>query len=434
MWRHDPHGLKVAVVHRSRYDDWCLPKGKLENYEELEHASLREVKEETGCTATITSLAGTTQYKADDNCKIVLFYNMSVTGDCSFHPSEEVKEIEWLSLDDALERLDYPKEKELLRNAGNNLEAMNIKYDSKKSKLQYLTKDIYFNILGSNEYSRLAGDMNSYREELEKRITDSRIGQSGKDISWVPAAQKLLLDAERAMYTYDLDEAWKCFHAASRMEIFGYDESELAAISIILKQEAEKLNPWRKGSVLDLLKKISDRHSEDNNSFKPHKLHNCHQILYHAVKLRDEHYANQAYKISIRRRNMLILFFILAAINLILPVLSAFGYLPFPLDQWNILLSIELFGFLGASLSVALTITRRSIDAKVPEQVIGAFVTWMRPAIGAAAAIATYVFLRAGLLDLFSVDLSSTSAVLAIAFISGFSERLIIGTISKFQD
>ncbi|MFM9127621.1 MAG: NUDIX domain-containing protein, partial [Solirubrobacterales bacterium] len=37
----------VCVVHRGRYDDWSLPKGKLDVGESFEEAALREVREET---------------------------------------------------------------------------------------------------------------------------------------------------------------------------------------------------------------------------------------------------------------------------------------------------------------------------------------------------------------------------------------------------
>ena len=42
---------QVALVHRPRYDDWTLPKGKLDPGESFEEAALREVEEETGLRA-----------------------------------------------------------------------------------------------------------------------------------------------------------------------------------------------------------------------------------------------------------------------------------------------------------------------------------------------------------------------------------------------
>ena len=49
LWRPSRrHGIRVALVHRPRYDDWSLPKGKVKPGEHLLVTALREVSEETG--------------------------------------------------------------------------------------------------------------------------------------------------------------------------------------------------------------------------------------------------------------------------------------------------------------------------------------------------------------------------------------------------
>ena len=55
---------RVLVVHRLRYDDWSLPKGKLEAGESFEQAALREVYEETGYTCTLGGSIGSTSYES----------------------------------------------------------------------------------------------------------------------------------------------------------------------------------------------------------------------------------------------------------------------------------------------------------------------------------------------------------------------------------
>ena len=119
VWRGTSEGRKVAVVHRSRYDDWCLPKGKLEEKESWEEAALREVKEETGCEARIIGVAGPVSYEVAGQPKLVLFFTMEAIGECLFKQSREVKEVVWLSAEEALKKLDYEGERAvLMANAG----------------------------------------------------------------------------------------------------------------------------------------------------------------------------------------------------------------------------------------------------------------------------------------------------------------------------
>ena len=114
VWKQTPEGCKIAVIHRSRYDDWSLPKGKLIKEESWEDAAVREVKEETGCDVRITGFAGPVTYQVKGTSKIVLFFCMEALRESLFTDSSEVKEVLWLSPEEALGRLDYEGEKALL--------------------------------------------------------------------------------------------------------------------------------------------------------------------------------------------------------------------------------------------------------------------------------------------------------------------------------
>lgn len=119
VWKQTPEGRKVAVVHRARYDDWCLPKGKLKENESWEQAALREVEEETGCEARITGFAGSVSYQVKGAPKTVRFFTMEVLSEKDFVPSEEVMEVLWLSPAEALKKLDYKAERDVLGNQPN---------------------------------------------------------------------------------------------------------------------------------------------------------------------------------------------------------------------------------------------------------------------------------------------------------------------------
>ena len=77
MWRTGPTGTaELAVIHRPKYDDWSLPKGKLKPGEGFREAALREVEEETGCRARLLLFAGITFYFVSRRPKVVLFWHM----------------------------------------------------------------------------------------------------------------------------------------------------------------------------------------------------------------------------------------------------------------------------------------------------------------------------------------------------------------------
>jgi 8-oxo-(d)GTP phosphatase len=117
VWKETPEGRKVVVVHRSRYDDWSLPKGKLKGKESWEEAAIREVKEETGCDVQITGFVGSALYQVNGISKIVLFFAMEAVRECALTDFSEVKEVLWLSPEAALRKLDYEGERALLAKA-----------------------------------------------------------------------------------------------------------------------------------------------------------------------------------------------------------------------------------------------------------------------------------------------------------------------------
>ena len=107
---------RVAIVHRPRYDDWSLPKGKLDAGESFEDGALREVWEETGVRGRIREELAPVEYvdrKGRD--KLVRWYRMDVDGAPeAFVPNDEVDELRWLTPDAALALVSYAHDKALL--------------------------------------------------------------------------------------------------------------------------------------------------------------------------------------------------------------------------------------------------------------------------------------------------------------------------------
>jgi 8-oxo-dGTP diphosphatase len=108
----------VAVVHRPKYDDWSLPKGKLEPGEEPSEGALREVEEETGTRCRLVRSLLTTEYTDHrGRPKVVDYWLMEVVdGDGeAFVPNDEVDEVRWLRPRTAVRLLTYERDRDLVR-------------------------------------------------------------------------------------------------------------------------------------------------------------------------------------------------------------------------------------------------------------------------------------------------------------------------------
>lgn len=106
-------GSEIAVVHRKRYDDWSLPKGKVKSGEHPVVAARREIAEETGVVGALTYRLPKQEYDASGRPKVVHYWAVRA-GQGDFVPSREVDELDWLDADTAAARLTYQGDRALL--------------------------------------------------------------------------------------------------------------------------------------------------------------------------------------------------------------------------------------------------------------------------------------------------------------------------------
>ena len=114
VWRPGPSGTELLLIHRPRYDDWGLPKGKPNPGELPEETAVREVEEETGLVCRLGKPAASKSYiKPDGVPKSVRYWAMiPVSGD--FAIDHEVDTVRWVPLTEAPSMVSYESDRDLL--------------------------------------------------------------------------------------------------------------------------------------------------------------------------------------------------------------------------------------------------------------------------------------------------------------------------------
>jgi 8-oxo-dGTP pyrophosphatase MutT (NUDIX family) len=408
VWRDSTRGREVAVIHRARYGDWTLPKGKLNPGEDWRDAAVREVKEETGCTVRLIDFAGTVSYETGGRQKVVQYWNMESVGQSEFEPSEEVEEIRWLSVKKALEVLDYDGERELLRKSVNEAKG--------RSCVRRLFHWIHNGICGkSADDSRLAGDLDYYLKRLEYLKQEN----NSDDDNWSEKAEKLLDSASKALDEDDRDRSFICLNSARSFMFLGMKEDDLRAEAQAIINEAEapnKVNAWRKKTIQDYLCQECKPKPNPKTS-----------DLFYASRILFESYHNTYNKIwRIKKQLGLLSIVTLLTIGLLMFIIPPLDHKIFAVDN-QFILSVILFGVLGACISGILTVERSGAASRITDQLIDFRILFSRLFVGAASALVVFAFILSGILS-YNAE---TAQIMAISFAAGFSERLLTSAIES---
>lgn len=271
--------------------------------------------------------------------------------------------------------------------------------------------------------------------ELSRREGPLGPSKAGENL-WLLEAKANYFNARCHYRENRYHAAWIELKAAQRSMIFDpQDDEGVASLATTLRHDALFLESGRRRSaMLALLGRESDSAADT----KPTRAD-----IAKAAELLDDHFDTQYHRIELRRRHLVMLFW---GLFLFLATLVAFSYCR-RIELFSGagtasaqlrgtpdgLVAVILFGLLGASLSIAQTMAASSLTTKITSQRVVAFAVWMRPIIGATAAVVSYVLLLANAkLKIFNGEWGSDfNVVCIIAIVAGFSERFVTGALDR---
>ena len=111
---HHNNGQQVLLIHRESYDDWSLPKGKGLSDELLPETAIREIREETGVTACLDLRLPTQKYPVAKGLKATHYWRAGVVEQRPRRPDKEVQKVKWFSVEEALGKLTYAADREVV--------------------------------------------------------------------------------------------------------------------------------------------------------------------------------------------------------------------------------------------------------------------------------------------------------------------------------
>ena len=115
VWRrNESDAIEIALVHRPQYNDWSIPKGKVEGEESLIACAYREVVEETGFAVRFGQSIGTVHYEVNGLRKTVTYWSARLLGEQGKPNPEEVDAVRWMSCEEAKEQLGRDSDRQIV--------------------------------------------------------------------------------------------------------------------------------------------------------------------------------------------------------------------------------------------------------------------------------------------------------------------------------
>ncbi len=413
---------RLAVIQRSTSADWTLPKGHLEDGESLEDAARRETWEETGYSATCLGIAGAIAYLHDGRAKGVTFFFFKRDSELPQRDNlDGVQRVEWLTFDEARERVSYPELSDLLARVqgygGASSGRSNTRLERRgRGGLGRL----------STRHDRLSAAVETYERELAGLRSRPRQPTAAHESAWWRTAADALLELARTLESQGrIDSAWDALNSSRRLSLNELGPAALKDRAVVVKAEVDnKLAGWRREAASAVLI------GTDTTSYTVDDVSLAQQML-------DEESTNKYVKLKIAGRRLLIAALLLALTITGLWSATALGWFggievnstSFVLHDGGLFGGVLLLGVFGAMLSLALdlshsTATQDRIYDLATTQIAAPLA---RLSIGAGSAVLTVAAAQAALVD------GDAPWIYLAAIPAGFSERLVRKSVENLE-
>jgi 8-oxo-dGTP diphosphatase len=432
VWKRVSGVPKIALIYNNKFGgQWSLPKGYVFEDDSWKIAAMREVEQEIGEQVQVLDHADTVHYMEKGQPQVVSYWHMKPLNGTPVQENGQ-HDIGWFTPKEAHQKVNYEAEQKVisrLEQPEPDASTWGTKLSDAMHQVNRVTKII---INGKSRYDRLRGEMDTFRDEFNVRIKDQKLDKSAK---WIAQILKMLNRADNELYRGNVDVAWNIFAGAKRTYLRGLSRTELKEEVKVIREEAQQLSDWRRKAIQQL---VGDReHPRKEFEITP-------DLLVKATKIRDEELLSEHYKSTLLRSVYMVLLPILVVL-----VALAWGHFQANnlyaffgtgaggaqiTDLARLSWGILLFGMLGACVSALFHAYDTAELTQAPETLTHYMVTGTRVLVGGVLALMVFVFLQTELVSeifTFTSNPQDPFTYYAIAFLVGFSERLVLRTLKK---
>jgi hypothetical protein len=285
-------------------------------------------------------------------------------------------------------------------------------------------------------YVRLRAEFEAYREEFDTLVART----DGETSFWKRDATDLLEKIEDALEDERVEDGWRYFHAAQRVETYGLEALDeidpeanaLETRAVVLRTEAlDRLGGWRKAAVAELLG--ADRLDDDVTGDEVRAASKILHDQYESVHLKR-------YYLQLQFNQLFWLGTIAGFLFVVLSLSPTFfggtflqppfgvvsaedGAMAQKVVSPGFAVFVGLAGMVGASLFGMVSLQRKRVSTKVAQQITGLWLTWARGLIGAISALVLYFFIQTPFVG--DIGGLTPALMIVVGFAAGYSERMV---------